>query len=326
MNIRLSSRAHFGTLLLCVVMMMSGLGGCAQTQLAAHFMKSDPVPTPGGSYKVGRPYQVNGTTYVPRVEPDYAETGVASWYGADFHGKSTANGDIYNMNALTAAHRTLPMPSKVRVTNLENGRTMILTVNDRGPFVKDRVIDVSRRAAQLLGFRTAGTARVRVEAVPDQTRSAALSIPQPVARVATEPTIEVALASESQPASYPILHNVKITTMEAPAGVRVIDSGSVVSATALAPPTPVTRAAIALANESARGWFVQGGAFRDQTNAVRLSQSLSKFGPTRIKAVVVDGTTYYRVHVGPIYDPRSADKLLVQVVEAGHDGARLIID
>src|SRR5262249_28723391 len=98
-----------------------------------------------GLYKVGAPYQVGGVWYYPNVDYSYVETGIASWYGEDFHGGATANGEIYDMNALTAAHRTLPMPSMVRVTDLENGRQIVLRVNDRGPFVNNRIIDVSRR-------------------------------------------------------------------------------------------------------------------------------------------------------------------------------------
>ena len=119
----------------------------------------------GASYKVGKPYQIDGVWYYPSADPDYDETGTASWYGEPFHGRKTANGEIYDMNALTAAHKTLPMPVQVKVTNLENGRSLVLRVNDRGPFVAGRIIDVSRRAAQLLDFQTQGTARVRVQIV-----------------------------------------------------------------------------------------------------------------------------------------------------------------
>lgn len=123
-----------------------------------------PTGNQGGIEKVGKPYKINGTWYHPARDPHYDETGSASWYGPDFHGKLTANGETYNMNALTAAHRTLPMPSFVKVTNLENGRNIVLRVNDRGPFAKGRIIDVSRRAAQLLGFERQGVTRVRVQA------------------------------------------------------------------------------------------------------------------------------------------------------------------
>lgn len=122
-----------------------------------------PMGDQGGSQKVGNPYKIGGVWYYPSVDPDYDEVGFASWYGQDFHGKPTANGETYNMNALTAAHKTLPMPSFVKVTNLENGRSIVLRVNDRGPFAKGRIIDISRRGAQLLGFERQGVTRVRVQ-------------------------------------------------------------------------------------------------------------------------------------------------------------------
>ena len=121
-----------------------------------------PVPKGGGSYKVGDPYQIDGQWHTPREDPGYDRTGIASYYAHDFHGRRTANGEIFDMSALSAAHPTLPLPSLVYVTNMENGRTLLLRVNDRGPYVNNRVIDVSRAAARYLGFETRGTARVRV--------------------------------------------------------------------------------------------------------------------------------------------------------------------
>lgn len=120
------------------------------------------------NYKVGTPYEVAGQWYYPAEDYGYREEGIASWYGPGFHGKRTANGEIYDMNALTAAHKTLPMPSIVRVTSLENGRSLKVRINDRGPFVDGRIIDLSRRSAQLLGMELQGTARVMVEVIPDE--------------------------------------------------------------------------------------------------------------------------------------------------------------
>lgn len=122
--------------------------------------------SPGGYYKIGAPYQINGTWYYPKQEPHYKEDGVASWYGSDFHNKHTANGDMFDKRALTAAHRTLPLPSMVQVTNLDNGKSLVLMVNDRGPFSKNRILDVSERAAEVLGFKAKGTAQVRVQNLP----------------------------------------------------------------------------------------------------------------------------------------------------------------
>jgi rare lipoprotein A len=117
----------------------------------------------GGRYTVGKPYRVRGKWYKPRENPQYAATGMASWYGPNFHGRLTANGEIYNQYSLSAAHPTLPLPSYVRVTNLENGRSVMVRVNDRGPFAHGRIIDMSARAAKLLDFAGKGVAKVRVE-------------------------------------------------------------------------------------------------------------------------------------------------------------------
>ncbi len=125
----------------------------------------EPVPKGGGHYTVGAPYVVGGRTYVPQEDPRYRAEGLASWYGEDFHGRLTANGEVYDMHGISAAHPTLPMPCYVRVTNLGNGRSLIVRVNDRGPYHSDRLIDLSAKAARLLDFHGDGLARVRVEYV-----------------------------------------------------------------------------------------------------------------------------------------------------------------
>ncbi len=125
----------------------------------------EPVPKGGGTYRVGKPYVVAGRTYYPEENRRYRREGIASWYGEDFHGRLTANGEVYDMEAISAAHPTMPMPSYARVTNLYNGRSLIVRVNDRGPYHADRVIDLSGKAAELLELRRAGTGRVRVEYV-----------------------------------------------------------------------------------------------------------------------------------------------------------------
>src|SRR6267154_2654527 len=125
----------------------------------------DPVPKGGGTYRVGKPYTVAGRIYVPEEDVNYREEGLASWYGDDFHGRQTANGEVFDMDSLTAAHPTLPMPCYARVTNLSNGKSLIVRVNDRGPYHGNRLIDVSNKAAELLEFKSNGVARVRVEYV-----------------------------------------------------------------------------------------------------------------------------------------------------------------
>src|SRR5215510_3684674 len=125
----------------------------------------DPVPKGGGTYRVGKPYTVAGRVYVPEEDPNYRAEGMASWYGDDFHGRLTANGEVFDMTSLTAAHPTLPIPSYARVTNVRNGKSLIVRVNDRGPYHGNRLIDVSNKAAELLEFKSNGVAKVRVEYV-----------------------------------------------------------------------------------------------------------------------------------------------------------------
>jgi rare lipoprotein A len=125
----------------------------------------EPVPKGGGTYRVGKPYMVGGRMYVPQEDANYSEVGLASWYGDDFHGRLTANGEVFDMDGLSAAHPTLPMPCYARVTNLSNGKSLVVRVNDRGPYAANRLIDLSHKAAELLDFQGNGIARVRVEYV-----------------------------------------------------------------------------------------------------------------------------------------------------------------
>jgi len=125
----------------------------------------EPVPKGGGVYRIGKPYTIAGREYVPQEDINYSAVGMASWYGDDFHGRYTANGEIFDMNSISAAHKTLPLPSYVRVTNLANHKSLVVRVNDRGPYVDDRVIDLSVRSAKLLGFHGNGLAKVKVEYV-----------------------------------------------------------------------------------------------------------------------------------------------------------------
>ena len=161
---------HFMALLAGVSLLLSG---CAETQLVSHWAKK--VTWPGqqeakSTYKVGNPYKVGSVWYYPEENFTLVETGIASWYGPGFHADHTANGEVFDQNELTAAHRTLQLPCLARVTNLENGRSVVVRINDRGPFLHGRIMDVSMRAAELLGFANKGTARVRLEVLEKESR------------------------------------------------------------------------------------------------------------------------------------------------------------
>jgi rare lipoprotein A len=133
--------------------------------LALAACSSSPEPGPPGIYKLGNPYQINGRWYYPEYDPNYDRVGTASWYGEPFHGRQTANGEIFDRDMVTAAHPTLPLPSLVRIVNLQNRRELVVRVNDRGPFVGDRLIDLSQEAARQLDFEGQGLAPVRVQFV-----------------------------------------------------------------------------------------------------------------------------------------------------------------
>ena len=307
------------------LMIVLGVAGCAETQLAVHGAKrliGKPDKDTNIKYKIGKPYQIQGVWYYPEEDYQYDESGIASWYGKKFHGRKTANGEVYDMNELTAAHRTLPMPSFVRVTNLENGRSLILRVNDRGPFARGRIIDISRRGSQLLNFQKRGTARIRVQLLADQSRALKSRISN---------------RSESAISGSPItigrLPKAKVQTQSlAPAGERKT------------PPQPVTFKTIAdkippPAVEN--NWvtekvgqapvintniFVQVGAYSRFDNANKVQAKLSPFGRAKLSQVLINGRDLFRVRVGPMESVSSADLMLTSLSQAGFPESRIIVE
>lgn len=277
---------------------------------------------PSPIYKVGNPYQVAGIWYYPKEQADYDETGIASWYGADFHGMLTANGEVFDRNAISGAHPTLPMPVNVRVTNLQNGRSLVVRVNDRGPFANGRVIDLSEHAADLLGFRTNGTARVRVTylgradlygpglAPPSQETppEIARAVPAaPVTGVESSPLPPVmGVKAEPPPpiASLPKpVQRVEVAALDAVADGQVIEM-----------PIPKSTAI-----------YVQAGAFTSPANAGAVAAKLQSTG-ARVYPGRKDGRPIYRVRIGPFQDVDAADAALAQVQGLGHSDAQIVVD
>jgi len=308
-------------LLLAVVAAALVSSGCAQTELAIYTVKKLSRPTPKKvtapsavapvvpapplqrpAYKVGEPYQINGVWYTPKEDANYDATGIASWYGIPFDGQQTANGEVYDMNALTAAHKTLPMPTTVRVTNLENGRSLVLRVNDRGPFVNGRIIDVSRRAGQLLGFSRQGTAKVRVTAV----QSAAKRFVSNKPITTEEERYAVAAAPQAVVASE---------RLPPPAGIDT------------SPARPSSRpASVTLSPVTQSRMYVQAGAFARQDNADRLSAGLSSLGSIQVMRATVKGRQFFRVRIGPLATLEEADATLASLIDGGYRDARIVVD
>jgi rare lipoprotein A len=285
------------------------------------------IGSPGGGhdrtarpmYKVGAPYQIGGVWYYPAVDYNYNETGVASWYGEAFDQQYTANGEIFDLNQLTAAHRTLPMPSIVQVTNLDNGRSMQLRVNDRGPFARGRIVDVSRRAAQLLGFETGGTAPVRVSIIKDES----IRVAELAKRNGGDTGVLVAEAPSvvSVEAAARIGQAAPNVPPPPAAPVNAVPSPVVVAAL---PPLPEKVNVVAV--KSAGRIFVQAGAFSLRENAQRLQSRIAPLGSAQVMTALINGAAMYRVRLGPLPTVERADQLLVRVVDSGYPEARIVVD
>lgn len=259
----------------------------------------------GGVYKIGQPYQVAGIWYVPKEQPDYDESGMASWYGDEFNMKPTANGELFDMSAISAAHPTLPLPSLVDVTNLDNGKTLRVRVNDRGPFVGGRVIDLSHAAAQVLGYDRQGLAHVRVRYVGPASLGGVSG-----ERMATNGAgqVDPPEISGSVGRPSPPFYGSPVSVASAP----------------LAPVAAARPVQMAAAGGDSMLYRVQAGAFSDAQNARRVASNLSQAGETIIEPVDREGVTLYRVLLNSSSDEADALALRDQVAAMGYAEARVL--
>ncbi len=312
----------------CSVLLITALAGCAEIELIGNTAKKITHSAPSrGDYKVGKPYQIKGKWYYPAEDYGYVETGVASWYGPGFHGKKTANGEIFDENALTAAHRTLPMPSFVKVTNLDNGRVLILRVNDRGPFAYNRILDVSQRGAELLGFRRQGTAKVRVEILPAESRQAAALARQgkstePLARQIGNNRQSRVIVDEQLSAPVSLVEK-----LDRGAGFEPDAQNQPPQNFPQQPPQqPVNDGVVRQVAVTASDFFVQAGAFTAYHNANRLRARLSSLGQVSVTEITTGGRLFYRVRVGPLKTVGDADAMLERLRLNGYEDSRIMID
>ncbi len=273
-----------------------------------------------GNFKVGNPYKVAGKSYTPTETYNFTQTGIASWYGPQFHGKKTANGEIFDMNDLTAAHKTLQIPSIVRVTNLENGRSVVVRINDRGPFKRGRVIDMSKRAAEILQFKNQGTARVKIQLLPEESRKVAEAAKR------GDSTQGVELAMNDMPSLDP-LEATDITTAQnaIPPSIEVQPLNA---------PEPITMTQQSISSDAAiqqipvlpHNIYVQAGSFSEQANAARYAQTLEHLGKVDIYPAEINGQQYFRVRFGPMKDVADADTVLSKLADSGSENAIIIVD
>lgn len=276
-------------ILILPLLLISIASGCSTKKAPDYASSHAHLPNgTGGVHKTGNPYNIGGRWYTPmQFENGYDETGIASWYGRDFDGKATANGETYDMHALSAAHKTLPLPTLVRVTNLENGRSVIVRVNDRGPFVKDRLIDLSYAAANALGYARNGTAHVRVQS---------LQLPPPSKQETFAMGAKLKAADRF---NHP------------PNSVRVSSPDALTA--------PVTAASGKI--------FIQLGAFSSKDNAVRLEQQLkSSFSAIHTVAAHLGDKTLYRVRLGPYEDMVNIEQTVLSLQSHGFDKPVVVIE
>ena len=308
------------------VLAVAALSAVAAACGSSRSLSDGPVPSgEGGRYKVGNPYEVAGVWYYPQEDPLYDETGIASWYGNEFAGRKTANGEIFNPKEISAAHKTLPMPTNVRVTNLENGKSIVARVNDRGPFKPGRIIDMSEKGAELLGFKSNGVARVRVEFLgiadlPDGRPGRRISGKGDHAEIG-ETVARAAPAGAVDGGALPPPDGVSA----ARPGPRPQDIAPVPQPVASPVDEPDgTVRDVPVATDG--GIFVQAGAFLARENADRLLRRLKTIADFRISPKRQDGKLYYRVRVGPIASVGEADAILEKVLMDGQKGAAIVIE
>ena len=255
----------------------------------------------GVTYKIGKPYKIDGMWYYPHEDYAYEETGMVSWYGGNgdgFAGKKTANGEVFDPEQLTAAHRTLPLPSIIEVTNLENGRSVKLRVNDRGPFARDRILDVSRKASQLLGFSAKGQIKARVKILVNESKQLKDAV------VACEDTAGYTPASAATGAPMALVE-------DDPYASPYASELSASEQTA----TPVA---------ATGDYYVQLAAFSSEESARSLAQQVNSTHPTKVMEVQINNTTMYRVRSGPVASEAEAQQLLNSLHNEGFSDARIV--
>lgn len=293
------------------------LSGCTSVELAATAIKKYKRGGADPHYKIGQPYEVRGVWYYPERNMRYDETGIASWYGKADAGKPTANGEIYDPDLISAAHKTLPLPSVVRVTNLENGRSLAVRVNDRGPFVTGRIIDLSEEGARLLGFRKNGVARVRVQILAQES---------------------LRLENEAKQGNFPRLSDLPPAKTPKTQAAPTPSSKLTLHGEGDTPqPATTTTSALALINASRASElqngtplptqiWIQVGAFRGVNNAKAVKNRVSNIANTQISTVNLGTEILHRVRLGPLASVQEADRILLAVIQRGYQGSKIILD
>lgn len=319
---------RLGWYLVVLGMVALGLVGCAsdrgKTKLdpfagkgSAYYKGKGPLPEGGGRYFVGKPYQVAGRWFTPKEQPGYDKEGIASWYGEAFHARRTSNGEYFDMADLTAAHPTLPLPSYAKVTNLDNGRAIVVRINDRGPFVGTRIIDLSKRSADALGYRNKGKTHVRVQWIANAPlndkgyRHLAMmnSEMQDGAGIR-----QLAAASQGKP------RNTAVAAAEPPQAEEQPETTTIAYTP---PPAPAVQTAAADSDYVTAGFVVHVATFGNRDNADAAYEELSQSMDLQMFQFESDKGPLYRLQTRPVPDESNAAQLLYKLQDAGFTGAKI---
>lgn len=295
---RMRANAYFA---LSFLLILAACGGPNRASDSGSSDRAGRMTAAGGIYKIGNPYKILGDWYYPQEDPNYVGVGIGSWYGEKFHGRRTANGEIFDMNLLTAAHPTLPMPVRLRVTNMENGRSVVVRMNDRGPFAKGREIDLSKRAAEVLGFKQQGTAKVKVEYLG----RAPLYDTAGKRIFGTEEDVFIA--------ARPITPTEQKTTVAAPIPdvvMQTLDG------------TTVGQKSASLPSDSR--YAVSLGVFSDGVKASQVKNAVASHGQAEVISFIRDDKLMYRVIIGGANIRDLARPTLKKVVDAGYVDAYIV--
>lgn len=271
-----------------------------------YYRGSGPIPRGGGRYLVGQPYQVAGRWFTPREQPGYDKSGIASWYGEAFHRRQTSNGEYFDMAMLSAAHATLPLPSYAKVTNLENGRSIVVRINDRGPFVDSRVIDLSKRSAEVLGYKQKGMAKVRIQYIG----------PAPL----NDKGPHLAMMNEKLRTGAGMRSLVAYAANRSPQQVQVAESSPPESAAAY---QEASVDAVPVQRKTRDGYLVSVAAFSNIENADAAGEGLSTLGAARVFEVEGANGPLYLLQLGPFRSGLAARQARDSVIDAGFPEAEI---
>lgn len=265
--------------------------------------KTNDIPSTG-VYKIGTPYEINGVLYTPKEDYQYAETGIAGWYTSS-EKQITTNGEKYDPNILSAAHKTLPLPSLVKITNLENNQSAVVRVNERGPFVNNRLIDVSQKAAEILGFELNKTTLVRVELLSDESKALKATLPM----------------ADDINSKTPVVNTKTVDVVE----LKPIYEPDQNFLKPIYPPQEETNPD-SIMEKSEKNFYIQYGAFKNNDNALQLKEKVDSIQPAFIAEKNTETDTLYRVRSGPFENQEKALSVLDKIIQEGYGNSQVVYE